>query len=77
MQSGELIVTGEDSLHITLEKNPAEVKVDFKDEVDLVPCSPHNVDSLEFNVVDHHNKFVLVIRWAVTGAREIKWQALY
>jgi len=77
MQSGELIVTGEDSLHIPLDRNPAKVKVDFKDEVDMVPCSPHNVDSLEFTVHDHKNKFVLIIRWSVTGAREIKWQVLY
>ena len=40
MQSGELIVTGENSLHIPLSNGfPSEVKVDFKDEVDSAKSS--------------------------------------
>lgn len=77
MQSGELTVTGKDSFHIKLTGTPAEIKIDFKDEVDLAPCNPHNIDSLEFNIHHHKNKFVLIIQWSVTGVREIKWKVTY
>jgi hypothetical protein len=80
MQSGELIVTGKDSIHIPLERLPAEVKVRFKDVYDIVPCNPHNVDTLEFEVHStntHHHRFVLIIRWDVSGVREIVWESFY
>ena len=77
MQSGELTVTGMDSFHIKLTGIPAEIKVDFKGEEELVPCNPHNIDSLEFVVHHHKNKFVLVIQWSVIGVREIEWKVTY
>ena len=81
MQSGELIVTGVNSLHIPLDRIPAEVKVHFKDELDMVPCNPHNADYLEYSVhtnhTSHHHKFVLIIKWSVSGVREIKWHVAY
>jgi hypothetical protein len=80
MQAGELIVTGKNSIHIPLDRLPAEIKVHFKDEVEPVPCNPHNVDYLEYEVHSsnhHHHGFVLVIKWSVSGVREIVWTALY
>lgn len=80
MQSGELIVTGKNSIHIHLAKLPGEVKVYFKDECDITPCNPHHVDSLEYEVHasnTHHHGFVLVINWNVSGVREIVWRASY
>jgi len=77
MQSGELIVTEKNNIHIPLDNAPAEVKVHFKDECEMVPCNPHDVDLLEFFVKNFNDKFVLVIRWSVSGVREIKWQVFY
>jgi hypothetical protein len=81
MKSGELIVTGENSLHITLDQLPAEVKVYFKEDVCMVPCNPHTLDILEYEVhtIKHHNhnNYVLIIRWSVSGAREIEWHVAF
>lgn len=80
MQSGELIVTGTNSIHIPLDRMPAEVKAHFKDEAEMTPCNPHDVDYLEYAVHtsnSHHRGFVLVIKWSVSGVREIKWHVSY
>lgn len=80
MQSGELIVTGKGFLNIPLDRLPAETKAWFKDEESHVPCNPHT-DSLEYSVhhsnTHHHHKFVLIIKWNVSGHREIRWEAFY
>lgn len=80
MQSGELIVTGKDSIHIPLDRLPSEVKVHFKDEYELAPCNPHNADWLEYAVhssITSRSGYVLIIKWDVSGVREIKWHAAY
>ena len=81
MQSGELVVSGKDKIHIPLDGFPSKVDVDFVDECVIVPCDPHHhVDSLEFEVHvsnTHHHGFVLVISWHVSGVREVKWTAAY
>ena len=80
MQSGELIVIGNNSISIPLSKMPSEVKAHFKDELNFVPCNPHNADYIEYEVqVSFKTKggFVLVINWNVSGVREIAWHAYY
>lgn len=80
MQSGELIVTGTNSIHIPLDRMPSEVKAHFKDEFELTPCNPHNADWLEYAVHASNtvrSGLVLVIKWSVSGVREIVWRASY
>lgn len=80
MQSGELIVTGNDVATIVLRDAPAEVQVDFKHEETIVPCDPHTSDTLEFEVRKSHNVasgYVLIIQWNVSGVREIEWHVAY
>jgi hypothetical protein len=81
MQSGELIVTGENSITIPLSGFPVEVHAKFKDcGPEAVPCDPGNVDFLSCDVHTsntHHSGFVLVISWSVSSVREIVWHAGY
>lgn len=80
MQSGELIVTGQNSIQIPLQKMPAEVKAQFKDEVDMTPCNPHNADYLEYDVHTSNtvrSGLVLIISWSVSSVREIVWHVFY
>ena len=79
MQSGELTVSGTNSIHISLEHMPAEVKVYFEDDDRLIPCNPH-VDTLEYSVHTtntHRHGFVLIINWSVSNLREVRWHALF
>jgi len=88
MQSGELTVTGRNSTRIPLTGWPRQVIVRFKHEIVPVPCNPHHRDELEYEVIgidenmrDHHKpghhhhdrQYFLVIRWEVSGIREIEW----
>jgi hypothetical protein len=76
MQQGELIVTGRDKAQISLHKFPSKVEVWFKEELEPIPCNPHHHDSLEWEVHrtnTNHSGYVLVIKWHVSGVREIKW----
>jgi len=80
MQSGELTVTGKNSIQIPLEHIPTEVKVHFKDHFVMVPCNPQNADSLEYEVHTtnkHHNHFVLIIKWNVSSVREVVWHVAF
>ena len=84
MQAGELIVTGRDRAVIPLHGLPREVKCHFKHGCDVVPCNPHHEDCLEYEVESHHShhhnhhrSFVLVIKWHVSGVREIVWRVHY
>ena len=80
MQSGELFVTGKDSVIIVLKKLPHKVEVCFVDEPEVVPCNHHHHDKLEWQVHSnnhHHSGFVLVIKCNVTNVREIKWRVYY
>lgn len=80
MQSGELIVTGNNSIVIPLHRliYPSEVRVHFKDEISAVPCNPASADVLEFEVTANSlGAFFLNINWSVSGVREIKWHVAY
>lgn len=80
MQAGELIVAGKNSIHIPLNRMPSEVKCYFKDELEITPCNPHDVDYLEYAVHVSNTVrggFVLIIKWSVSGVREIKWHVSY
>lgn len=79
MQSGEIIVTGNDEVEIPLRTFPSYVKVAFKDHCVVVPCNPQNFDELEWEATKHHHKdhYVLNIKWNVTGVREIVWTVYF
>jgi hypothetical protein len=89
MQSGELLVTGKDSVDIELRDHPDEVEVKFIDDIVIVPCDHHHHDNLQWEVrrlhrtgrqvTKHHRKhfYVLTITWQVTGVRKICWEACY
>jgi len=74
MQSGELIVLGQDEAQIALNGLPIKIDVGYSDNGEIiVPCSPHYHDTLEWEI--HHN--ILIIRWHVGGIREIKWNVWF
>lgn len=79
MQSGELIVTGNNTIEISLHQFPSAVNVEFEVTCpEPVPCDPGSVDYLEyetFTLTD--GSVVLAISWAVSSVREIKWNASY
>ena len=80
MQAGELIVTGKDKAHIPLREYPRLVSCHFVHAIDHVPCNPHHEDSLEYEVHTNnsvHGGFILVIKWHVSGVREIAWHVHY
>lgn len=75
MQSGELIVTGDNKVEINLKSYPSFLNVRFSNNCVVVPCNASNFDELEYEVLLHKNNFVLVIRWRVTGIRNIVWSS--
>lgn len=80
MQSGELIVTGKNVATIILHGAPAEVRVHFEHEENIVPCDPKGADEVEYEVVRNHHVhsgYILLIKWNVSGVREIKWHVAY
>ena len=92
MQSGSLTVTGEGETFIVLAGRPREVIVRFKSEVNPVPCNPHHHDHLQHHIIhededkrdhkkpghNHHDRrFLLEIKWRVSGIREIDWIVIY
>ena len=79
MQSGELVVVGQDHIKISLDAVPSATHAHFKDEENIVPCNVHHADTLEWEVEisPHTNAISLLIKWNVSGKREIKWQADY
>ena len=85
MQSGELIVVGENEVEIELHKGrrPDKTLVEFIDEPCWVPCNPETSDLLEWRVIVkkknflHKKKYFLVISWRVTGMRHIKFEVSF
>jgi len=77
MKSGELDVTGINSISISIDKFPSEVKCHFVGDCVVVPCNPADADVLEFDVVATSTSFNLVISWSVSGVRKIKWHVAY
>lgn len=80
MQSGELIVVSKNSLSIFLNGHPSEVHAKFKHDIVPAPCDHGSPDFLEYEVVSDDaspSGVSLLIRWNVSGAREIVWHACY
>jgi hypothetical protein len=93
MQSGELIVVGKDKVEIILgHRHPNHVAVKFISDYAHVPCNPHHHDELKYSIHNrhhhhkhddrhdhgkHHDKYVLTIKWHVTGVRRIKWAVYF
>lgn len=93
MQSGELVVVGNDKVDISLgHRPPASVFVYFLNELHHVPCNPHHHDDLRYEIKNHHqhhphdhrndhcrheDDYVLTIHWHVTGVRFIRWVVYY
>lgn len=79
MQSGELIVIGSGEITIKLRECPSGIKCRFRHEHHIIPCNPQHSDSLEYEVrvSRKHEGYVLVIRWEVSGVREILWRTHY
>lgn len=84
MQSGELIITGQDQVEIVLKRKPSDVIVKFKHiHHNIVPCNPHHHDDLEWEIDrvhrHHHHQevYVLIIKWNTSSVREIVWTVCY
>lgn len=80
MQQGELTVTGHDQATIQLHGYPSKVDCFFKGHATLIPCNPHHHDELEAEVHHSntvHTKFVLKIKWRVSGVREVVFRIFY
>jgi hypothetical protein len=78
MQSGELVIIGQNQVNIYLKDMPAKVTCKFKHEgYEMVPCNPCNADCLEFEVCYQRGSFVLKIKWKVSSVRDIIWAAYY
>ena len=76
IQFSELTVTGNDKTEIQLPCVPKMIKVEFQDLPNKVPCNPHH-DKLSWDIKKVHGKHFLVIKWHVSGLREIKWFLFY
>jgi hypothetical protein len=79
MQSGELIVIGKNTVTIKLRDCPSVIKCRFRHEHHIVPCNPNHSDSLEYEVRFSRKLgcYVLIIKWEVSGVREILWHSHY
>lgn len=75
--AGELDVTGEDEIHIELPKRPKEVLALFGKNCHITPCNPRHFDELKCYVCSFHNHYCLVIKWNVSNARKIIWEAIF
>ena len=80
MQQGEIIITGKGEVFIPLNAFPSEVRAYFVGEPELVPCDPHELDTIEYEVhsSNHcHGGFVLRIKYKVHSERKVVWKAEY
>lgn len=79
MQSGELIVIGSGEVTIVLRDCPTGIKCRFRHEHHIIPCNPQHSDSLEYELrlSRKHRGYVLIVKWSVSGVREILWHATY
>jgi hypothetical protein len=72
-QSGEIVVSGQDSLEVILHKKPKCVKLYFKDDCNVTPCNPVHFDSLTYSIEKNVCKYILKIDWNVASIRTIVW----
>lgn len=78
---GELIVVGNDELHIKIKKGYTDASVEFKDNLNCVPCDvpcrQSTAEKLEWFITCHKTHDNLVIKWDVASSRLILWQVNY
>lgn len=67
--SGNLIVSGKDSIKIALEDEPKYVTVEFEGDCNVMPCNPKHYDQLTWRLED----LKLIIEWDVSNIRHIAW----
>lgn len=80
MQKGELVITGSNSIRIPLDGRPRHFNVYFKHESEIVPCNPQDVDYIECDTHASNTTrsgFVLVIKWSVSGVREVVYEVSF
>jgi len=77
LMGGELIVTGEDEVHIELPKRPKEILSLFSRHCEWTPCNPNHYDELKCFVCKFHRGYCLVIKWNVSNTRKIVWEAIF
>ncbi len=75
--SGQLVVTGTDEVVLQLEKCPCEIRVFFKDECVMTPCSPVQMDTLDWELSNDGCHWYLTVNWEVSGARVVSWNVCY
>ena len=79
-QKGELVVTGKNSIRIPLDGFPKSIKVYFKNVSEIVPCNPNDVDFVECDIHTSNSTrsgYILLIKWNVSGVREIVYEATF
>ncbi len=75
--SGEVVVTGKDSLSLKLPRCPKDISVYFKDEGNLVPCNPCQDDLIWVTEKCGKRNHKLLIKWQVDGIRTVVWNIKY
>lgn len=80
--SGELDVSGQDSIDIRLDREPEDVSVEFEDnDISTIPCNPQQYDTLSWEVhrprVNGFHETRLKITWDVLGTKKIVWIIKY
>jgi len=83
--TGELTATGKDKIEIPFHTHLKYATVMFADNNEhIFTCNPHIHDWVEADLIEHrrslsdikqghHPKCTLVIRWHVTGSRQVIW----
>jgi hypothetical protein len=74
--SGELLVTGKDEIVLELDKCPCDIRLFFKDDCVMTPCSPKQMDSFNWELCND-GCWCLKISWEVSGARVLVWNVCY
>jgi len=80
MQKGELVIVGKNTINIPLDSLPRHYKAYFKNECEIVPCNPQDVDFIECDVHASNTTrggYVLVIKWSVSGVRDVVYEVSY
>ena len=68
--TGDLIVTGTNSIQLQLSGKPIRIAIDFSDSNSvIVPCNPQSNDILDWTLSGN----ILTINWQVYSIREVKW----
>jgi len=75
---GELLVVGKNAIEIPLNRHAHSAEVEFVDECKVAPCDPKDCDQLEWEVFTRRSgAHFLMIRWDVSGERQIVWKAFF